>query len=169
MNTKQNNSNKNKGIFMQCSTEKAAINKAAMTVRDASYKAKQELTREQLVDELLDSILEVKQYLQSQIKLISKHTESLEEITWYDPSMFDEETKKKINDVISSSNDWAESLTKYYLKWKDVSKKIVPSDLAEFYSAVLDLKDAAKDLETAVFDFPNDPEMEKVKELIKNL
>lgn len=155
---------------MQCSTAKAAINQTATTVRDASYKDKQELTHEQAVDLLLDSILEFKKFLREKIESVNTHIEKLEQITWFDVSMFDDETKRKVNDVISSTNDWFESLNKWYQRaLVNINSRVQPSELEEFGSAIYDLKDANNDLEKAVFVYPNDEEMTAITEKFKNL
>jgi hypothetical protein len=155
---------------MECSTEKDHISAAAGRVKEASFKERQELTNEELINRLLDKILEFKSAINKKIGNVESHISSLEEITWYDINVFDEETKRLMNDVISSTKDWSDSLNKWHDKCiNTLDLKIQPEELAKLKSAVEDMEDANQDLESVIFYHPNDKDFNKITDELKNL
>lgn len=150
---------------MECSAEKAKITETSGLVRNASFKEKEGLTMQQKIDQLLDSILDLKKALSQKIEEIEEFIVSLQEMTWFEASIYDEDTRRTVNDLISSSRDWSETLKKRHAicmnKLKDT---VLPTieELDEFKSAIEDLEEATNDLESIVFFHSNDDEFGEI-------
>ena len=156
---------------MECSTVKSKIKATAGEIREASYKEKkQNLTGEEIVNQFLDKLLDFKQALRNKISDIERFIIKLEELTWFDFGSLDEETLKQLNDVISGTKDWSDSLNRNYSHCiKVLDGKIVVSDLDELKQSISDLEEAADDLEKAVFIFPHDEDFINISNELANL
>ncbi|MFC1223062.1 hypothetical protein ACFE6N_04590 [Pedobacter sp. BG31] len=155
---------------MNCSLEKKNINETAGRVREVSYNEKIGLTSEQIIDSLLDKILDFKKSLRDKIKQIKELSANLEEMTWYDINVFDEETKKKVNDVIIGTKDWVDTLNKHHaLCISTLDPKVQVKELTLFKDSIDDLEEIAIDLEELVFNHSHDEEFIRITNELRNL
>jgi len=143
---------------MECLTEKAKINDTIGKVTAASFKEKEALIADHEVDNSLDTLLTFKSIIKQKIVDIEAHIKNLEEITWFNIDKFDEDTKKNMNVVVSSTNDWITSLKKHHaICVHTLSKdKIKVDGLDDLMHAIGDLEETNKDLENVIFCYPND-------------
>lgn len=128
------------------------------SVRDASFREKEGLTQEQVINEFLDKILEFKQIVKEKSKQIDNAVESIESITWFDFKLFDDDLKHKLNDLIASTKDWIDTLEKWYQKCKNFCGKeeIASEEMDEFRASLDDLSESNNDLEKVFFTHVKD-------------
>jgi hypothetical protein len=156
---------------MECTTAKSKIEATAGEVREASYKEKaHNLSHDEIVNQFLDRLWDFKVAIRTKISEIEGFIVRLEELTWFDFSSLDEESLKQLNDVISGTKDWTGSLNRNYATCvKVLDGKLVVSDLDELKESIMDLDEAADDLEKAVFIFPNDEEFKVISQQLSEL
>lgn len=155
---------------MECTTAKSNIEAIAGKVREASFKEKQYLSKDEIINQFLDKILDFKQLVRNKVSEIESIIDKLEELTWCDFTALDEESLKKLNDVISGAKDWSTSLNRRYANCvKALDGKVTIAELEEWKNAIDDLAEAASDLEKAAFIFPSDDDFVSVTRELKHL
>jgi hypothetical protein len=155
---------------MECTTAKSNIEATAGIVREASFKEKQHLSNEEIINQFLDRILDFKQLIRNKVSEIESFIDKLESLTWYDFKSLDQETLKKVNDVISGTKDWATSLVRNYSNcFKALDGKVTIEELEEWKNAIDDLEEAALDLEKAAFIYPNDDDINAITEELQTM
>lgn len=156
---------------MECSTVRSSIEETAGIVREASFKEKNNLSNEELTNQVLDKILELKKVISDKVSQIEKITVQIEELTWFDIDQSDVEIKQKINDLISSSRDWSKSLIKNRDKCVDNLKeaKVTISELSDWNNAIDDLIDTTNTLEKAIFFYPVDEDFKRITDELSRI
>lgn len=106
----------------------------------------------------MECLTAFKSIIKKKVLDIEDHIKNLEEITWFNIDTLDEDTKKDMNVVVSSTNDWITSLKKHHaICAHTLSKdKIKVDELEDLMLAIDDLEETNKDLENVVFCYPND-------------
>jgi hypothetical protein len=158
----------NQYITMELSTAKSNIEATAEIAREASFSEKKRYTKQELTDLLLDKILEFKKMIKDKIEGIEAFIPKLEELSWYNIQNLDDDTQKKLNDVIAATKDWTNSLNRNYTQCTEVFKeKLTIEEMEDFRNAIDDLDEVTSDLEKSVFFYPNDEEFTKITKELK--
>ena len=159
--------NKNKNCRkMDCITYKPQILETFQNVRNLSFEEKKEAAfDEKKINNLLDKILDFKQYLTTKTDKLEEVIEKIEKITWF--NNLDQDTLILINDLISSIRNLHSSLQRQYISFNFLrTKGIAKEEIKSFKSAIDDLKDIANDLDSRFFYLPSNDEFEEItKEL----
>lgn len=151
---------------MESLSFKSEISKTFYSVRSLSFEEKKASVHiEEKVNALLDSILEFKKSFQERTQKINDINKKIEKLTWFDD--IDDENLMLINDLISSIKDLHSTLIRQYVSLNYIRLKgIAKKEIIEFKSAIDDLKDSYRDLESVFFFLPQLPDF---KETTKQL
>jgi hypothetical protein len=108
--------------------------------------------------------------IKDKIQGIEAFIPKLEELSWYNIQNLDEDTQRKLNDVIAATKDWSNSLNRNYTECTEVFKeKLTLEEMEDFKNAIDDLDEVTSDLEKSVFFYPKDEEFTKITEELKQL
>ncbi len=155
---------------MECLTPRSHIEATAGRISEASYKEKKTLTDEQIMDQFLDQINLFKKSIKTKVKEVEGFITSVEQLSWFDFHVLEEDSLQRINDVISASNDYLESLNRNYDRCLEVLKgRITIAELKDLKIAAEDLEEATHDLEKSVFFYSKDEDMKKVTDELSKL
>lgn len=148
------------------SSFKSEISKTFNSVRIFSFEEKKaSVHNEEKINALLDSILEFKKSFRERTQKINGINEKIEKLTWFDD--VDDSNLMLINDLISSIKDLHSTLVRQYVSLNYIrSKGIAKKEITGFKSAIDDLKDSYRDLESVFFFLPKLPDF---KETTKQL
>ncbi len=138
--------------------DKSFIKRTFTEIKEASYKEKsQPLTAEQLTNNFLDSILELKKILKEKTADVFLINEMMEKLTWVND--VDEESLMLLNDLISLAKDFRGSLIRQYISLNDLRKQgLAKEEIKEFKNGIDELKEVYEDLESVYFFLPKMPE-----------
>lgn len=152
-----------------CETNIEKINDTFDVVSKASFQEKKEyLSKEQVIDNFLDKILELKERITYKSNKTKEIVERLEEITWYDN--IDEEGLRMINEIISLSKDLHSTLIKSYVDLNFFIKKgIAVNEIKHFKSNIDNLKEVIQDFESVFFRLPKLPEFKEASKQLSLL
>lgn len=150
---------------------KNIVNQTFNRVNDGAIKDKQELNNEQVINSLLDSILDLKKALNDRIASLEEVITNIEELTWFDPGKIDDDSKRKVNSVISIARGWSADLRKWCdFANKKLNPKVRPCEIDTLSHLLDDLDEVVNILENACFKYPKDEEFNSItKELSKLL
>ena len=148
-------------IKMSVTTLNQEIKNTSDVVREFGFRQKKELlSREEIIDQFLDSIPKLKKILSDRADTLEEVVDKIDHLTTLGkPS---EPALIKINDLISLLRDWHSVLIRDYVSLNSTRKlKIAKEEIKLYKSAIDDLKEGYEDLESIYFFLPSMPEFEE--------
>ena len=147
-------------------TCKSKISATFESVRKFSFEEKQDASFDETkINKFLDTILEFKQVLSTKTEKINTLVAKIEQVTWF--NNLDNEALILTNDLISSIRDLRSSLLRQYVSLNFIrAKGIAKDEIKNFKTAIDDLEEIARDLESTFFFLPK---MEAFNETTKEL
>jgi uncharacterized phage infection (PIP) family protein YhgE len=150
-----------------CVPTQENIDNVLNEVSHASFKARQNFKNEEdIMNEFLDAINDVKKSLDNRSKTLESITDMLIEITWcIEPSV---EILKKINNIIVLANDYHNTLRSVFSTYITPieNKSVATKEIFRYKNAIDNFKESTTDLEDTFFILPFD---EEFKEITKQL
>lgn len=151
---------------MDCLSHKTKIQNTFSSVRDFSYSEKKNpISEDELNNQLLDAILDLKKSIENKTKKIYEVNENIEKISWLND--LDEECLMLINDLIAAAKDLRTSLIRQHISLDLLRKKgVAKEEIKNFKNSIDELKETYEDLESVFFYLPELPDfVETTKQL----
>lgn len=153
---------------METLTVKSKIKETINEVLDLSKKQKSEKKiNEQEINKFLDQILDFQQVLNDKTNSVLHVNSKFSEFSRFCDSV-DEECLQLIRQVLDISKKWHQKLIRSYVDLNWIRKHNIANDsIANFKTAIDDLKEYNQDLEDLYFNIENDDTLNStVKEFI---
>jgi hypothetical protein len=147
--------------------QKTRLDSIMGAFREVSVREKNaKVTFEQHINKILDSILDAKNFLQSNADGISEFLPRIEEVTWF--TDVDEELLVEVNELTIALENLNKAMVKNYASHsRFFSKHNVDKKELRSYKAVADdVAELAGDLRAIFFALPEDQEFQELNEAL---
>ena len=151
---------------MECVTPKTQLIETFNEVREYSFKKK---TQEEIVNNFLDRILDLQKNINEDSTFLEDICLRIEKLSWIDAEKIDEETKKVINDIISTIRDIHRFLLMNYVYLNNNARQLASKELRRLKSALDDVKEYINDFESIHFKLPFHQKFQEANDKLQSL
>lgn len=138
-----------------------AVHKTREEVSELSYRQ-----RKGDIDKFLDAINELRDHMKSLTGRVEQIVEGFSGLTWY--KEYNEEALKEIHTTVVMARDLHKRLLISFTKVNKVcrKKKILQTELNDYKYSLNELEEVVDDIDLIFFEFPNDPEVQRINKFI---
>lgn len=156
---------------MECLEHRKHVANTVTKVRQFSFKEKKNphFSNDEIINQFLDTIIEMKRLLISKTEKIDEINQLIEECTWIDGHV-DDDFLMIVNDLISALRDLRSTLVREFVLLSVVKRRnIAVKEINKFKQSIDDLKESYEDLESVFFYLPRMSDFNETTKLLSVL